>query len=65
MCVGPGRGIKGDVDYCLNIAAFEASRSVFGEDRMLFSHSLRHIMSYFVFLLLGALFHYSPLQRAK
>lgn len=52
MHVGPGRGIKRDVDYYLNIAPFEVSRSVFAEDQILFSHSLRHIMSYFVFLLL-------------
>lgn len=65
MHIGPGRGIKRDVDYYLNIAPFEVSRSVFGEDRILFSHSLRLIMSYFVFLLLGTLFHYSLLQRAK
>lgn len=55
--VGPGKGRKRDVDYYQNIAAFEVSRSVFGEDRMRFSHSLRHIMSYFVFLPLWTLFH--------
>lgn len=52
MHIGPGRGIKHDVDYYLNITLFEVSRSVFGEDQILFSHSLRHIVSYLVFLLL-------------
>lgn len=49
-----------DADCCVNIAPFEASRSVFGQDQMLFAHSLRHIMSYFVFLPLGTGFHCSP-----
>lgn len=31
---------------------------MFGQDQILFAHSLRHIMSYFVFLPLGTQLHY-------